>query len=883
VTEAWDTFGLAHINLMDLRASSEQIEYRYALARQAGAAWNRWALYWNLIESDDGMDYSLTDRIVSADVERGVATLAILLGTPRRYSTGGQVGVAFPRVGQRSTELNAAQRAGLAPTASAPAGLDQPVFIGHDGLTDDPALASSINEANPWARFVAATVRRYMPAGVMAQARQWERGKGVRHWEIWNEPNLPHFWSGTVEQYARLLEVAYLAIEFVDPAATVLNGGLSDQGGADRDWFASLLAYYQRAGQSLAARYNYYLDAVAWHYYVYPALLNSGPNLIRALLSQRGVGGRDIWITEYGVPIWSEYPGPCWDPLSPWRATPHEQAAYVIQATAEARAAGVAKLFYFQLFDDCGNGPQSYDAFGMVRNPASDQCWAPRTETCWRMDSGLANQPRPAHAAHSLVSGLLSDSLHVWRPARDSWQRVLLYRPPDERVQVMWNWSRQTQVVEVTPTGPRARLVSTAGGQIEEGEEIPVDGVYRLALPPATNRNNPGNQAAVMGGEPVILIERDTYAPWRAIIEPLPDVSAPEISLAVSAADGGTGLGAVSVWFAEADPARWAEYLSDIPWSQAPLAGTQTVSFPGEDGRTYLFAAQARDRAGNITAPPGAVQAQTTVQGQGRSRIFGTVRSISQVPVHSALVTAAAGGVSRHSRTDADGNFSLEALPQAQYALTARRPGHLSPPPRPNVGSTTGGAEISLVLPAEPNLVANGDFENGLAGWQYAGSLPARMDPQSYNGSKAATLGGAWAASDRQGWADSVLSQQVWLPGLQPVYVSFAWQAASTERRPDSDQFMVEVMPVSDPSGRVVVLSKADWRECGAQCSQDWRYHYFDLSPHAGQSLLLAFSLVQSDDIGPTQLWVDQVAVGPALPGGWWGRWRLFLPSVSPR
>ncbi|MHB1415949.1 MAG: hypothetical protein ACYC1C_11905, partial [Chloroflexota bacterium] len=41
------------------------------LSAEAGAAWNRWPMYWYLIENDGGFDYSEYDRAVAQDVIRG--------------------------------------------------------------------------------------------------------------------------------------------------------------------------------------------------------------------------------------------------------------------------------------------------------------------------------------------------------------------------------------------------------------------------------------------------------------------------------------------------------------------------------------------------------------------------------------------------------------------------------------------------------------------------------------------------------------------------------------------------------------------------------------------------------------------------------------------
>jgi hypothetical protein len=50
-----------------------------------------------------------------------------------------------------------------------------------------------------------------------------ERYRGrIRHWEVWNEPNI-FFWDGPKEQYPRLLEGAYRTIKEANPNALVLG------------------------------------------------------------------------------------------------------------------------------------------------------------------------------------------------------------------------------------------------------------------------------------------------------------------------------------------------------------------------------------------------------------------------------------------------------------------------------------------------------------------------------------------------------------------------------------------------------------------------------------------------------------------------------------
>ena len=653
-------FGLAHVDLMDLHAARRtdggidraerlpagDLSDRYSKASAAGSGWNRWSLYWDMVETAPGAyDWLIPDGIVRRDQAAGLRTLAILQGTPSfhagslsgadsRGSGPGPGAVPGPSARLRGPDpfgLRGALEPGsqFRPDAAPPSGLDRPIFIGSAGGTDDPALAQRVNPDHPWASFVAASVARYGPGGDLARAQGWPSEAGVRAWEIGNEPNLAHFWSGSPAQFARYLEVAYLVIHWVDPGAIVLHGGIADDAGAATWYNAFLDALVARAALSpLVRRHGWYFDAAAWHWYVYPNLLVTGPVQARRLLAGRGLPEKPIWVTEMGVPIWSEHPGPCWDPISPWRATVPEQAGYVWQALAEGVASKVQVQILFQLYDDCGNGPSSYDAFGLVRNHASNQCWTqPEGQACWRLDPSVAGAPRPAYAAFALASRELAGAELLWRPPRDAnfSQRLLFYRPPDMRLQLVWNWLRAEQQVELFATGPEATIHTLgADGALVSRIAAPVGGKHLLTLPGTTNRNNPGNQSPVMAGRPVILVERDAYAPFRSQVQSLPERSAdPSLDLSVEAADGGTGLGAYQVFVSEGwTPGSTVDWLpagEARGWPADPLSGSAAWRFEASPGRSYGFAARARDRAGNWSALPGEPQAWTLVDGPSPS------------------------------------------------------------------------------------------------------------------------------------------------------------------------------------------------------------------------------------------------------------------------
>ena len=468
---------------------------RYARALSTGTTWNRYPFYWQNIEKSAGQyDYSAHDPVVSQDVARGLRTLAILMGTSPVHATGGYDGPA-PLVQQKLLPLWGAGRLHAADlkitsAASAPRDLDAPVFA--DG-TDLPGAGKEINAGNPWARFVYQTVSRYKPGGLLATQSKWPPGAGVSHWEIWNEPDWTFFWAGTVEQYYRLLQVAYLAAKHADPDCTVLLGGLATY--FDPSWFPRLLDVMSAdPNPAQRAANNHYFDALAVHFYSSSHDALSHLQRARDLLAAHGLS-KPLWATESGVPVWDDYPGPQEDPRSPYRATKQEQAAYVIQAHAYSYYAGAQVVFHFQLHDDCGNGPTARDAYGLFRNTAD--------AVCYPSDAAA----RPSYRAYQVAAEQFRDLRPLWRQVSNGdHELIAFYRPSTgHRLVVMWTTQGHDVQAHVAALSSTATLMDMSGGVVSLR---PQNGYYTVALPRATNQNLPGSSSFMIGGLPYILIEK---------------------------------------------------------------------------------------------------------------------------------------------------------------------------------------------------------------------------------------------------------------------------------------------------------------------------------------------------------------------------------------
>lgn len=525
------------------------VQYEMGLA--TGATWNRWPLYWFNVERSAGLfcwqpqtpgcaGALDTDSVVLSDLARGLRINAILLGTPAFYTTAQleadgstPTAVSPPTPGRLS--LQSIQ-------AATPVGLYDPIFS--DG-SDVPGPGKQINPTNRWARFVYTAVSRYKPGGVLAQQYNWPTGVGITHWEMWNEPDLPIFWNSSLEDFARLQKVGYLAAKQADPGAQILFGALANNHLLP-NYYRDVLLLYD--ADPLAAPYNYFHDILATHSYFHA--WKSWLHVWRAErnLVSRGLA-KPIWLNESGVPAWNDYPGPVWDPNSSLRATMEEQASYIIQSALYALAGGADAIFHFQLFDGCGNQPAytnfpphngelctpegmlvtdpskpcAGDANGLYRNPNNDANFTCFTQ---HLQAGTA---RPALAAFQVLTTYIQQVTPPTRQRQGVPTCVMdgtdILQPPIEvmyfqqpangrRIVAMWTLCHSAETAVITALNPQgtALLVAADGSSQTISAQ---NGVYLIPLPAATNRNPfPGDDGPPpfypIGGRPYLLIEQLT-------------------------------------------------------------------------------------------------------------------------------------------------------------------------------------------------------------------------------------------------------------------------------------------------------------------------------------------------------------------------------------
>lgn len=140
----------------------------------------------------------------------------------------------------------------------------------HAGNAAEPA------DINNWRKYVRTVALRY-------------RGK-VHCYEIWNEPNLPGFYTGSVETLIVLTKEARKILKEIDPSIIMVSPSATGQAGSD--WIDKFL----KLGGSQS------VDIIGYHFYVSPAPPENVVRLVRTIKGIMKTNGvtKPLWNTEAG-------------------------------------------------------------------------------------------------------------------------------------------------------------------------------------------------------------------------------------------------------------------------------------------------------------------------------------------------------------------------------------------------------------------------------------------------------------------------------------------------------------------------------------------------------------------------------------------------------
>ena len=412
------------------RVRADEIDQYVGLLREAGVQWVREEIFWDRVQHDpggpffwngDGSGFYDYDRSISAQASAGIHILGLLDYNPAWFK--GQA----------------------------------------------PPLDAWIKD---WGDYVYQTVARYGRSGQ------------VKHWEIWNEPNLTGsgYSSGLYEisDYARILGVAHDAAKAADPEATIVLGGLASvwsvpPAPTTYDYFD-----YLDALGKLGAWGNF--DIVAVHPYRpdspegqplrrdHPETFPEEMRRLDELVAR--YGPKPVWLTEIG---WATNRG--------WPGVPEDrQGQFLARLYIMALATpNVEKVFWYDFRNDTiPTAP--YDQ--PVYNDSYHELNYGLLRRTYPLDPNAPNLRKPGFLAYRAMTNELRGLSLTEVPAdgrRGDMPSTYWYRfGGTRRVDVLWNTDVSNQVVPI-PCNCREALVRHWNGRVRF-LIFPENGVLNLTL-----------------------------------------------------------------------------------------------------------------------------------------------------------------------------------------------------------------------------------------------------------------------------------------------------------------------------------------------------------------------------------------------------------------
>lgn len=407
-----------------------------AEATAAGAGWTRVFFRWDVIQPGGPADWkpaNVPDPFLNAEVEAGREVVGVIIGTPAWASEQG--------------------------------------------------TSTAMPPLEYWGDFVFKLATQY-------------KGR-VSRWVIWNQPditdsNLPGYtWSGTEEDYYRLLKEAYLKIKTVDPTMQVHVAGLTytwDQQQGNRQYLDRLLDAILRDPD--AANNNYFFDAVTYHVYYDPAQILQVITDVKAILSARGLGDKPVWLNETNAPPSEDFiEPPVGEPV--FRVSLEEQSAFVLQAFALALAGGAERIAFNKMRND-RNLAATGVPYGLLRADDSR---------------------RPAFDAFVAARTYYANTRQATWQRLDDINIVTLDRA-GQTTTVLWNMGRSPIAYNLNAISTQALLVNERAAVQTISAE---NGTYSLELPAAVCTNG---DYCFIGGAPRLVVESGSPAQRAPLTDP---------------------------------------------------------------------------------------------------------------------------------------------------------------------------------------------------------------------------------------------------------------------------------------------------------------------------------------------------------------------------
>lgn len=419
-------------------------------ADEVEVGWERLFFSWSDMQPDGPGQWDqpyFSDAVIAQEVAAGRELVGLLISTPAWASDGTQL-------------------------VSVPHGLYLPYN----------------DSENTWGQFVAGMAKRY--AG------------HIDRWIVWNEPDIwdmnhpAYTWEGTVEDYYRLVQVAYLAAKDANPDARIHLGAFTywwDVNYGRRPYLLRFLDVV--AADPTGPANDYYFDVATVHAYFRPEQVYDLVQFTRQAMLDRGID-KPVWVNETNAPPSNDPVNPVDGPLFP--VLLQEQPAFLVQAFAMAFVGGAERVSVYKMYDE--EDLFSGEPYGLVRRDFSR---------------------RPALKAFDTITNHFTNfttaSLRRYGPVN----AVRLMRPAGTTT-VLWNRSERDLLIRVPATPSGIHVVDAMDRQ---RAIHPINQAYILQLPGTIC--NHGD--CFIGGPVRLLIEDGPEAATPLVV--LPPVPRPWVGI----------------------------------------------------------------------------------------------------------------------------------------------------------------------------------------------------------------------------------------------------------------------------------------------------------------------------------------------------------------
>lgn len=247
-------------------------------------------------------------------------------------------------------------------------------------------------------------------------------GNQLKSVEMWNEFNLPFFGGNgpadsRADIYFNLLKKGYEASKLVRPDLNVVGGATA---GIPQEWLEDV---FELGGLD-------YMDSLSVHPYRYPqtpeGLLEEIDSLNQLVRDHNDGETIPLWFSEIGWPTH----------LNPTGVDENTQAAYLIRSYVLSMAAGVEKIFWYNLMDTGTDKLNNEHNFGIIHNTG---------------DALGSYTPKPSYVALSTLTRQLTNANVVSQDITDS---IYHYKFEKNTKNIHVLWSKDKKDVTLNTHNP---------------------------------------------------------------------------------------------------------------------------------------------------------------------------------------------------------------------------------------------------------------------------------------------------------------------------------------------------------------------------------------------------------------------------------------------